>query len=663
MKRFALFVVASLCVLLFGCREKKSEDAKLELYVSDVNVTAEVTSATITGKYSANATVDNFVVVYGETMDLKDGKTETCEISNNNISVSLTGLNSGTCYYFCFEYSNQKDSGKTDVMEFTTLSLLSPVVSTNEVTEITMTSAVCGGAVVNDGGDAITAKGVCWSLEENPTVEDACTNEGQGSEAFVSNISELEVNTVYYVRAYATNSVGTSYGEQKTFKTNEEVVTAPVVITNNVVDIDKTTAVCGGVIVSDGGSEVIAKGVCWSTEQNPTIEESCTNDGAGSEAFTSNITYLQENTTYYVRAYAKNSVGTSYGEQKSFTTLETVLLPPTITTKSVTNVNGTHAKCGGVVTSDGGSPVTAKGICWSTSENPTTDDAHTTDGDGTGSFNSEMTGLVENTTYYVRAYATNEIGTNYGSQMSFETLPFDNLVVTVNGVTFEMIGVEGGSFKMGAQNTDQYSPNYDEEANNNEAPVHDVTLSNFYIGKFEVTQDLWVAVMGSNPSYLYGPNLPVEMVSWDLCNIFIDELNNLTGMNFRLPTEAEWEYAAKGGKKSMHFKYSGSDDLEDVAWFGDNSNSMSHGVGLLAPNELGIYDMSGNVSEWCKDYYEAYSSEPQTNPQGPETGSFCVYRGGGWVSNAKTCRSTHRNSIDPNYSHFILGMRLAIDMQ
>ena len=134
-------------------------------------------------------------------------------------------------------------------------------------------------------------------------------------------------------------------------------------------------------------------------------------------------------------------------------------------------------------------------------------------------------------------------------------------------------------------------------------------------------------------------------------------------MNFRLPTEAEWEYAAKGGKKSMHFKYSGSDDLEDVAWFGDNSNSMSHGVGLLAPNELGIYDMSGNVSEWCKDYYEAYSSEPQTNPQGPETGSFCVYRGGGWVSNAKTCRSTHRNSIDPNYSHFILGMRLAIDMQ
>ena len=562
MKRFALFVVASLCVLLFGCREKKSEDAKLELYVSDVNVTAEVTSATITRKYSANATVDNFVVVYGETMDLKDGKTETCEISNNNISVSLTGLNSGTCYYFCFEYSNQKDSGKTDVMEFTTLSLLSPVVSTNEVTEITMTSAVCGGAVVNDGGDAITAKGVCWSLEENPTVEDACTNEGQGSEAFVSNITELEVNTVYYVRAYATNSVGTSYGEQK-----------------------------------------------------------------------------------------------------SFTTLETVLLPPTITTKSVTNVNGTHATCGGVVTSDGGSPVTAKGICWSTSENPTTDDAHTTDGDGTGSFNSEMTGLVENTTYYVRAYATNEIGTNYGSQMSFETLPFDNLVVTVNGVTFEMIGVEGGSFKMGAQNTDQYSPNYDEEANNNEAPVHDVTLSNFYIGKFEVTQDLWVAVMGSNPSYLYGPNLPVEMVSWDLCNIFIDELNNLTGMNFRLPTEAEWEYAAKGGKKSMHFKYSGSDDLEDVAWFGDNSNSMSHGVGLLAPNELGIYDMSGNVSEWCKDYYEAYSSEPQTNPQGPETGSFCVYRGGGWVSNAKTCRSTHRNSIDPNYSHFILGMRLAIDMQ
>ncbi|MGN0033592.1 MAG: formylglycine-generating enzyme family protein [Candidatus Limimorpha sp.] len=662
MKKFALLTIASLCLFFFGCREKKTEGVKLELYVSDVNVVADVTSASITGKYSSNASVDNFVVIYGETMDLKDGKTEPCVISNNNISVSLSNLNSGTCYYFCFEYSNQKDSGKTDVMQFTTLSLLPPVVTTDEVREITMTSAVCGGSVTNDGGDAVTAKGVCWSISENPTIDDAHTADGEGTGSYNSEMTGLTENTTYYVRAYATNGVGTSYGEQRSFTTNDVVITAPVVTTNDVVDIDKTTAVCGGLIVSDGGSAVTKKGVCWSTEENPTIDESCTNDGIGSAAFTSNITYLQENTTYYVRAYATNSVGTSYGEQKSFTTLEAVILTPSVTTKSVSNINGTYAFCGGVVTSDGGSAVTAKGICWSTSENPTIDDAHTADGEGTGSYNSEMTGLTENTTYYVRAYATNAMGTGYGNQASFETLPFNNLVVTVNGVTFEMIGVEGGTFKMGAQNTEQYSPNYDEEANNNEAPVHDVTLSNFYIGKFEVTQDIWVAVMGSNPSYLYGPNLPVEMVSWDLCHTFINELNSLTGMNFRLPTEAEWEYAAKGGNKSMHFKYSGSDDLEDVAWFGDNSNSMSHGVGLLAPNELGIYDMSGNVSEWCEDYYQAYTSEPQTNPQGPATGSFCVYRGGGWVSNAKTCRSTHRNSIDPDYIHFILGLRLAIDM-
>ncbi|MCQ2318932.1 MAG: hypothetical protein MJZ90_08460 [Bacteroidales bacterium] len=193
-------------------------------------------------------------------------------------------------------------------------------VTTNEVTEITQTTATCGGEVTSDGGAAVTARGVCWSTSQNPTVSDSHTTDGSGTGSFTSNITGLTENTTYYVRAYATNSEGTSYGEQRSFTTSQNI-TSPTVTTNNVTDITQTTATCGGEVTSDGGAAVTARGVCWSTSQNPTVSDSHTTDGSGTGSFTSNITGLTENTTYYVRAYATNSEGTSYGEQKSFTTL------------------------------------------------------------------------------------------------------------------------------------------------------------------------------------------------------------------------------------------------------------------------------------------------------------------------------------------------------
>ena len=194
-----------------------------------------------------------------------------------------------------------------------------PTVTTKSVSNITETSAVCGGNVTSDGGSTVTAKGVCWSTSQNPTIDDSKTNDGSGSGSYTSNITGLTGNTTYYVRAYATNSKGTSYGEQRSFKT-DEVTYKPTVTTKSVSNITETSAVCGGNVTSDGGSTVTAKGVCWSTSQNPTIDDSKTNDGSGSGSYTSNITGLTGNTTYYVRAYATNSEGTSYGEQRSFTT-------------------------------------------------------------------------------------------------------------------------------------------------------------------------------------------------------------------------------------------------------------------------------------------------------------------------------------------------------
>ena len=226
--------------------------------------------------------------------------------------------------------------------------------------------------------------------------------------------------------------------------------------------------------------------------------------------------------------------------------------------------------------------------------------------------------------------------------------------LTLNNLMSNMVYVEGGTFTMGAT-SEQQNPDLDEK------PAHSVTLSSYYICKYEVTQALWKAVMGSNPSNRKGDNFPVEMVSWDDCQNFLRKLNATTGKKFRLPTEAEWEYAARGGNRSRGYQYSGSNNLSDVAWFYDNSGSKTHAVGTKSPNELGIYDMSGNVWECCQDWKGRYSSSAQTNPIGPDSAfsHVRVLRGGSSFNADRDCRVSRRyfNTHDPNVN---LGFRLAL---
>ena len=235
-------------------------------------------------------------------------------------------------------------------------------------------------------------------------------------------------------------------------------------------------------------------------------------------------------------------------------------------------------------------------------------------------------------------------------------------VINVNGVSFKMMKVQGGTFTMGA--TPEQGT---EEPWNDEWPTHEVTVSSFSIGQTEVTQELWQAVMGSNPSYFTGdPKRPVETVSWDECQQFIATLNQLTGMNFRMPTEAEWEYAARGGNRSEGYKYAGSNDINETAWWDDNAGDGvgesspdygTHPVALKKANELGLYDMSGNVWEWCQDWYGPYSQEAQINPTGPETGTEHLYRGGSWINYARNCRVSCRFHWVTNGVNYV-GLRL-----
>jgi|GEM_PF-1574565 len=285
-----------------------------------------------------------------------------------------------------------------------------PTVATSSVSNISSISATCGGNV-NDGGALVTARGVCWSLLANPTTTDPKTTDGSGAGSFISNITGLTPNALYHVRAYATNSVGTNYGNDVAFTTIN-------INTTGVSNITLTTATSGGTISGDGGNPITARGVCWSTSPGPTTVNSKTTDGSGIGTFTSDLTELTGNTTYYVRAYATNSLGTMYGNEINFITNPTA---PVVNTTDSSNVTQTTAMTGGEVMSECGAPVTMRGVCWNTSSNPTTANNKTINGSGIGAFASLMTALTPNTTYYVRAYATNSMGTSYGNNIIVKT--------------------------------------------------------------------------------------------------------------------------------------------------------------------------------------------------------------------------------------------------
>ena len=248
-------------------------------------------------------------------------------------------------------------------------------------------------------------------------------------------------------------------------------------------------------------------------------------------------------------------------------------------------------------------------------------------------------------------------GSGYMNGMQNRPKEMEVREIQVGNVQFKMMPVAGGKFMMGA---DEKQASW---AAADEKPVHEVALSDYYIGQYPVTQGLWREVMGSNPSdNKAGDDYPVENVSWKDCQEFIKKLNDRTGLAFRLPREAEWEYAARGGKKSRGYKYAGSDNLDEVAWYADNSGNRTYPEGRKSPNELGLYDMSGNVWEWCRDWYGPYKAEAQTNPTGPQSGGLRVLRGGGYWSNARSCRVSSRSYNGPGYRGDNCGLRLVLSL-
>jgi uncharacterized protein (TIGR02145 family) len=384
------------------------------IQISSYTSTSAVGGGIVSGDGGSPVTARG--ICWGTSVNPTIANSKTTDGTGTGSFVStITGLTPNTLYYVRAYATNSYGTFYANGPTFTTSIA---TLSTDAITSIMSNSAVSGGNIINDGGDAITSRGVCWGTTPGPTTGNNKTLDGSGTGSFISNLTGLPVATLIYVRAYATCSSGTSYGNEISFLTSAGL---SVIITTPINSITATTAKSGGTIISNGGTNIIKRGVCWNTAPNPTTANSKTSSWPLVVTDTSSMTGLLPNTTYYVRAYSENIAGVAYGNELSFTTNTTTTVLPTLTTKGITSITQTTAASGGLILSNGGAPVTIHGVCWSQAQNPSIVDGKTMQVADSLDFISSIWGLTPGITYYLRAYATNSAGTAYGNELSFTT--------------------------------------------------------------------------------------------------------------------------------------------------------------------------------------------------------------------------------------------------
>lgn len=496
--------------------------------------------------------------IYGDHTEDGSG---TGEFDHN-----VSGLSASTTYYARAYATNRNGTYyASNIVSFTTTDG-TPTVTTENVTNITSTTAKSGGNVTNNGGHTVTARGICWNTIGSPDLNDQHTTNGNGNGSFTSNMTNLIINTTYFVRAYATNSHGTSYGNEVTFTTSNGSASITL---SNPTSITATSASCNANITDDGGAAITERGFCWSTSQYPTISDSHTAVGSGIGSFNAWLSGLMPSTTYYVRAYAINAAGASYSNQVTFTTDNGL---PTVTTGSVSNITANSATCSGNVTSDGGFTVTAKGLCWSMTQYPTVNDSHSNNGSGTGAFNGLLTNLQVGKTFYVRAYATNSQGTSYGDQVHFDTgngLPsVTTTAPTINGSIVSTGGnvTSDGGFPVTARGV-CYGPYPNPDLTSTYSHTNNGTGTGYYTSSFSVPNGCgkyYIRAYATNaqgttygnqvtiqyddfPKFTYNGHVysvapdPGVAMYWSVANSYCNSLTISGVSGWRLPTEEELE--------------------------------------------------------------------------------------------------------------------------
>jgi len=370
-------------------------------------------------------------------------------IGGGRFKSKMDSLTAFTTYYVRAYATNGNGTIYGNEVSFTTQNGIVGI-TTNNASSITISTATCGGSITSDGGATITERGLCWNTSPSPTTANSKTVNLTSADSYSININGLTPVTKYYVRTYAINSIGISYGNEVSFTTQSGLIG---LTTSDATSITPNAAICGGNITSDGGATVTERGLCWNTSSSPTIANNKASNGNGIGAFSSNISGLIPGTTYFFRSYGVNSIGTSYGNEVSFTTQSGLI---GLTTSDATSITLYTAICGGTISSDGGATVTERGLCWSTSTNPTIANNKKIVGSGLGGFTTSLTGLSANTHYYVRSYATNSVGTSYGNNISFTTLPLSGTVTDIEGNVYNFITINNLTWMIENLKTTKY---------------------------------------------------------------------------------------------------------------------------------------------------------------------------------------------------------------
>lgn len=566
-------------------------------------------------------TVQNELVESGQTVAIASEQTVPVIVTINRSN--LIGGENTTIFHVTSGHGSNE-------LTIRAIGIGGPIVTTANVTNETATTAVCGGNVSDNGGGTVTERGVCWSLSPMPSLENGNHKSmGSGMGSFSNTITELFPNTPYYVRAYATNESGTAYGEEKMFTTKEGL---PTVTTTAVSNNMATTATCGGNVTGNGGFPVTARGVCWNTGGYPNINDSHTTDGAGSGSYTSNITGLTPGTTYHVRAYATNSMGTSYGQDLPFTTPNGL---PTVTVYVPTNtITATSAVLNGNVTNDFGSTVTERGFCWSTNQYPTVIDNHITVGSGTGTFTGSATNLTPNTMYYVRAYAQNSHGLNYSSQEPFSTksgLP--SVTTTPPTKTGTTVTTGGNVTSNGGFNVTARGVCWGTAPNPDLSPAHNHTTNGDGTGSYTSTFEMpgqgiyYVRAYATNangttygqeetinhpyndlPTFTYGGQTyrvapaAATTMNWSNANSYCNNLTLYGYSDWRLPTVDELH-------KMYQLRYT-IGGFNTNCWWSSTQCNYYYGSGNNGVGHLEIGFSSSDGSQVCYDDNQLYYVRP-----------------------------------------------------
>lgn len=418
MKFYKLIIVLMAFMVFAGC--KKDSDVNITNFrITKEKVVADALSVRMEGAYEYAGKVNSIEVRIGQKADLSDAENYRTILSDNQFNVTITGLQPVMTYYYCYEIDyGASTTFLTDVGAFVTEDFQLPIVKTGDVDGIQATMANGHGEVTTDGGgDQVSVRGMCWSLSHNPTISDFYVYAGIGLGAFDCVMSDLQPDQTYYVRAFAGNSKGIAYGNEVSF-TTASVGSLPTVTLDNFSVVSSSSFAVTATVAEQGASAVIVRGICWSTLPSPVMDNNHESCGEGIGSFSGTITGLSSNIPYYVRAYAVNGHGVAYSNEITII-LESEMTVPTVVTQDVVSILENMATGGGNVVEDGGAEVTERGICWSTSHNPTVSDEHLTSGSGMGLFSCQMTDLEQDVAYYVRAYAINALGTAYGNEVSF----------------------------------------------------------------------------------------------------------------------------------------------------------------------------------------------------------------------------------------------------